>query len=60
MEEEAWFRLREDYVYLACSERFLRQLSEKWRQAKATPSLRVPDAGKSQGRWSAFGDINVQ
>jgi hypothetical protein len=46
MDAERWFRLREDYVHLACSERFMRQLAERRWEAKATPAADVTDTGE--------------
>jgi hypothetical protein len=45
-EEERWFRLREDYVHLSCSERYMRRISERRREVKATLSPVVSDTGE--------------
>jgi hypothetical protein len=42
-DEERWFRLREDYVHLFCYERYLRRISERRQQPRATPPGPVPD-----------------
>jgi hypothetical protein len=45
-DEERWFRLREDYVHLSCYERYLRRISERWQQPKATAPEHVPDTSE--------------
>ena len=42
-DEERWFRVRGDYVHLACSERYMRHVSERRREQKATPPPNAPD-----------------
>ena len=35
--EEQWFRVREEYVHLSCSEKYLTVVSERRQHAKAAP-----------------------
>jgi hypothetical protein len=44
-DEERWFRVREDYAHLSCSEKYLRLLSEKRQQAKTAPPKPAPGTG---------------
>ena len=54
-EGEDWFRLREDYVHLACAEKYTRQLSERRREEKAQPP-EMPDRGVSGVNYFFGGD----
>jgi len=42
-DEERWFRVRQEYVHLSCSEKYLKRVSERRQQAKAVPPK--PDTG---------------
>jgi hypothetical protein len=44
-DKERWFRVREEYVHLSCSERYLRRVSERRQQTKTAPGKQEPDAG---------------
>jgi len=39
-DEERWFRVREEYVHLSCSEKYLRRVSEGWVPVNALAFLR--------------------
>jgi hypothetical protein len=42
-DEDQWFRVREEYVHLSCSEKYLNLVSQKRQRAKA--ALPKPDTG---------------
>jgi hypothetical protein len=44
-DEERWFRVREEYVHLSCSEKYLNLVSQRRQRAKAAPPKHVPDTG---------------
>jgi hypothetical protein len=44
-DEERWFRVREEYMHLSCSEKYLRQISERRQQAKTAPPKPATDTG---------------
>jgi hypothetical protein len=43
--EERWFRVREEYMHLSCSEKYLKLVSERREQGKTAPPKAAPDAG---------------
>jgi len=43
--EEQWFRVREEYVHLSCSEEYLAVVSERRKHVKAASVKQEPDAG---------------
>jgi len=44
-DEDQWFRVREEYVHLSCSEKYLKLVSQRRQQAKTAPPKHVPDTG---------------
>jgi len=40
-DEDQWFQVREEYVHLSCSEKYLNLVSQRWQRAKA--ALPKPD-----------------
>jgi hypothetical protein len=42
---ERWFRVREEYVHLSCSEKYLRVVSERRQHAKAASVKQEPESG---------------
>lgn len=44
-DEERWFRVREEYVHLSCSEKYLRRVSEKREHVRTAPAKQEPDTG---------------
>ena len=41
--EDQWFRVREEYVHISCSERYLRMVSGRRHPAKAAPAKHEAD-----------------
>ena len=44
-DEERWFRVREEYVHLSCSEKYLKRISETRQQAKTASTKQEPETG---------------
>ena len=44
-DEDKWFRVREEYVHLSCSEEYLAVVSERRKHVKAASVKQEPDAG---------------
>jgi hypothetical protein len=44
-DEEQWFRVREEYVHLLCSEKYLHRISERRKLAKAALPKPAPATG---------------
>jgi len=42
---ERWFRVREAYMHLSCSEKYLKLVSERRQQVKTAPSKPAADTG---------------
>jgi hypothetical protein len=44
-DEERWFRVREDYAHLSCSEKYFKLVSERRQQEKTVPPKPAPGTG---------------
>jgi hypothetical protein len=49
-DEDQWFRVREEYVHLSCSEKYLNLVSQRRQRAKAALPKHVPDIGDKKRR----------
>jgi hypothetical protein len=51
-DEDQCFRVREEYVHLFCSEKYLKLVSQRRPQAKTAPPRHVLDTGDKKGATS--------